>query len=121
MRRKVWYDRLKERKLRLINVVDKSAIISPQAKIGTGCFFGKFSVVNAGATVHNDCIINTRALVEHGCEVFSHVSCSVTIGQLQIGEWSTIGAGAVVTKNIDSGVTAAGVPARVISKNTMLG
>ena len=142
MRRKVWYDRLKERKLRLINVVDKSAIISPQAKIGTGCFFGKFSVVNAGATVHNDCIINTRALVEHGCEVFSHVnistnavingdvkvgegtfvgSCSVTIGQLQIGEWSTIGAGAVVTKNIDSGVTAAGVPARVISKNTMHG
>lgn len=142
MRRKIWFDRLKERNLRLINVVDKSAIISPQAKIGSGCFFGKFSVVNAGATVHSDCVINTRALVEHGCEVFSHVnistnavingdvkvgegtfvgSCSVTIGQLQIGEWSTVGAGAVVTHNVDSNVTVAGVPAKIINKGAMLG
>ena len=133
--RKVWYDRLKELGLRTINVVDKSAIISPQAKIGTGCFFGKLSVVNAGTTIHNDCIINTKALVEHGCEIFSHVnispnavvngdvkvgtgswvgSSSVTNGQLEIGEWSMIGSGAVVTKNVDSGVTVAGVPARVI-------
>ena len=33
-RRKVWYDRLKEKKLRLINVVDKSAIVSGRASIG---------------------------------------------------------------------------------------
>lgn len=141
-RRKIWYDRLTERKLHLINVVDKSAIISSQAKIGTGCFFGKFSVVNSGATIHNDCIINTRALVEHGCEVFSHVnistnavingdvkvgtgsflgSCSVTIGQLEIGEWSTVGAGAVVIRHVDDNVTVAGVPAKILNTNTMLG
>ena len=142
IRRKIWYDRLMNEKLRLINVVDKSAIISPQAKIGTGCFFGKFSVVNARATIHNDCIINTRALVEHGCNVCSHVnistnavingdvkvgegtfvgSSSVTIGQLQIGEWSTVGAGAVVTKSIGNNVTVAGVPAKLLNTDTMLG
>ena len=140
--RKRWYDRIIAEGLRLINVVDRSAIISPHAKIGTGCFFGKMSVVNSGAIVHSDCIINTRALVEHGCEVFRHVnistnavingdvkvgegsfvgSGSVTIGQLEIGKWSTVGAGAVVIKNVDSGVTVAGVPAREISRKVMLG
>lgn len=142
LKRKAWFDRLKEDNLRLINVVDRSAIISPQAKIGTGCFFGKLSVVNSGAVIHSDCIINTRALIEHGCEVMQHVnvstnavingdvkvgagsflgSCSITIGQLAIGEWSTVGAGAVVIRNVDSGITVAGVPAKEISRRTMLG
>ena len=33
---KRWFDRLRERKLRIINVVDKSAIVSPRAQIGDG-------------------------------------------------------------------------------------
>ena len=140
--RKAWYDRLKALNLRLINVVDKSAIISPQANIGTGCFFGKLSVVNAGSTVGSNTLVNTKAQIEHGCEIGSHVnvstnavingdvkvgegsfigSGSVTLGQLEIGEWSTVGAGAVVTKNVSSGVTVAGVPAKVINKETTFG
>lgn len=141
-RRKIWFDRLRERKLRLINVVDRTAIISPEAKIGTGCFFGKMSVVNAKAIIHSDCIINTKALVEHGCEVNRHAnlstnsvingdvvvgtgsfigSSSVTLGQITIGEWSTIGAGAVVTKSVGDGVTVAGVPAKLIKRGATLG
>lgn len=141
-RRKVWFDRLKERRLRIINVVDRSAIVSPKAVLGTGCFIGKFAVVNSKAFVGDDCIINTRALVEHGCIVSNHVnlstnavingdvqigegsfvgSCSVTIGQLTIGTWSTVGAGAVVIRNVEDRVTVAGVPAKVIKKGAMLG
>lgn len=140
--RKRWYDILVDKKLRIINVVDKSAIVSPKATLGTGCFIGKFAVVNSKAVVGDNCIINTRALVEHGCTVSDHVnlstnavingdvhigigsfvgSCSVTIGQLSIGEWSTVGAGAVVLKNVDNGVTVAGVPAKVIGEGAMLG
>lgn len=140
--RKRWYDTLKNRKLRLINVVDRSAIVSSKATLGTGCFIGKFAVVNSKAVVGNDCIINTRALVEHGCLVSDHVnlstntvingdvevgtgsfigSSSVTIGQLKIGEWSTVGAGAVVIEDVENGVTVAGVPAKVINKGAMLG
>lgn len=141
-RRKIWFERLRERKLRIINVVDRSAIVSPRATLGTGCFIGKFAVVNSKAEIEDDCIINTRALVEHGCRVSAHVnlstnavingdvvigegsfvgSCSVTIGQLSIGSWSTVGAGAVVTKNVGDNVTVAGVPAKVIKEGAMLG
>lgn len=141
-RRKIWYDRLVEKKLRIINVVDKTAIVSRRASIGTGCFIGKMAIVNSKASIGNNCIINTKALVEHGCILKDHVnmstnsvvngdvivgegsfvgSCSVTIGQKEIGSWSTIGAGAVVTKSVVSGVTVAGVPAKVIKEGAMLG
>ena len=141
-RRKIWYDRLVERGLRLINVVDHSAIISPEAKIGTGCFFGKMSIINSKSVIGNDCIINTKALVEHGCVVKDHSnistnsvlngdveigegsfigSGSITIGQKVIGKWSTVGAGAVVIRDVGDSVTVAGVPAKVIKQGAMLG
>lgn len=141
-RRKIWFDRLIKRSLRLINVVDKSAIVSGRATIGTGCFIGKMAIVNSKACVGNDCIVNTKSLIEHGCHVGDHVnistnsvingdvevgegsfvgSCSVTIGQKKIGCWSTVGAGAVVIDNVGDGVTVAGVPAKLIRKGAMLG
>ena len=141
-RRKIWYDRLVTRKLRLINVVDRSAIISPEARIGNGCFFGKMSVVNSRSVIGNDCIINTKSLVEHGCFVHDHANistnavingdvevgegtfvgtCSVIIGQKTVGRWSTVGAGAVVISDVESNVTVAGVPARMIKEGAMLG
>ena len=140
--RKRWFDRLRERKLRIINVVDKSAIVSPKAQIGDGCFVGKMAVINAGVTVGDNCIINTKSLVEHGCSVSDHVnlstnavlngdvkvgcgtfvgSGSITVGQCSIGEWSTVGAGAVVTKDIRDHVTVVGVPAKEMKKDGMPG
>lgn len=136
--RKIWYDKLQDRKLRLINVVDKSALISQRATIGNGCFIGKMAIVNSKAIVRNDCIVNSKALIEHGCYVSEHVnistntvingdvhvgvgsfigSGSVTKGQLTIGDWVTVGAGAVVVANIESNKIVAGVPAKIIRNN----
>lgn len=141
-KRKNWYEKLVKQNLRIINVVDKSAIVSRQATIGTGCFIGKMAIINSKATIGNNCIINTKALIEHGCKISNNCnistntvlngdvevgecsfigSSSVTLGQLSIGSYSTVGAGAVVIKNVDNNVTVAGVPARVINKGAMLG
>ncbi len=135
--RKRWFDILKQSKLELINVVDNSAIVSPNSQIAKmgGIFIGKQAIINSGSIIGHNCIINTGALVEHGCIVGNHVnistrailngdvsvgdgsfvgSSSVSIGQIKIGEWAIIGAGAVVIKNVNSYTMVAGVPARLI-------
>lgn len=135
--RKVWFDRIQKLKLRLVNVVDKSAIVSPHADVGNGCFIGKMAIVNSNAVVGDNCIVNTKALLEHGCHLDKHInistnsvlngdvyvgdgafvgSSSVIIGQLKIGAWSTVGAGAVVVKDVEEHTTVVGVPAKMIGR-----
>lgn len=86
--RKKWYDRLQSGGFRLINVIDRSAIVSSHAQVGNGCFIGKMAIVNSGAVVGNDCIINTKSLIEHGCYVGDHVNVStnaVLNGDVKVG------------------------------------
>lgn len=134
-KRKFWFDKLKERKLSLINVIDKSALVSHAATIGEGSFIGKLAILNHGSSVGDNCVINTRALIEHGCIINNHVnvstnatlngdvvceegcfvgSGSVINGQLTIGEWSLVGSGSVVIKNVQAHTTVVGVPAKEI-------
>lgn len=138
VKRKKWYDRLKENNLEIINIVDRSAIVSRMATIGKGCFIGKMAIVNSCAKIGDNVVINTKSLVEHGCTVGKHANISTNttingdvvvgegtvlysgvtvIGQRSVGDWSIVGAGAVVTKNIPSNVVAVGIPARVIKEN----
>lgn len=136
-KRKIWFDKLSELGADFASVWDPSAIVSPLAKVGKGCFIGKMAIVNAGVEIGDNVVVNTMALVEHGSGVKSHAnistkavlngdvligegtfvgSGSVVIGQLSVGSWSIVGAGAVVTKDVESGVTVAGVPARVVRR-----
>ena len=138
-KRKIWYDKLKERNLSLINVIDKSALVSAAATIGEGCFIGKLAILNHGSSIGDNCVINTRALVEHGCCIKNHVnistnatlngdvvcedgsfigSGSVINGQLSIGEWALVGSGAVVIKNVAEHTVVVGVPAKAIESNS---
>lgn len=137
-KRKKWFDRLEKNSLEIINVIDKSAIVSKMATIGKGCFVGKMAIVNSCATIGDNTVINTKSLVEHGCTVGKHANISTNttingdvkvgegtvlysgvtvIGQRSVGDWSIVGAGAVVTNNIPSNVVAVGVPAKVIKDN----
>ena len=130
--RKHYYDLLKGYGLRLASIVDSTAMISPRASIGEGCFIGKMAIINGCAAVKDNCIINTKALVEHGAFVHQHVnmstnstmngaviryegcflgSASVVIGQLSVGQWAVVGAGAIVIHNVEDFTTVAGVPA----------
>ena len=104
-----------------INVIDQSAILAKDVRLGKGIFIGKKAVINSGVNISDQTIINTGAIIEHNCFVgmFSHVSVgavicgSVTIGkdcfiganatiiqEVQIGKNAIIGAGSVVIENV---------------------
>ncbi len=114
-------------------------LIHPSAQIGVGATIGKGTVVmacaavNACASIGDHCIINTGAVVEHDnvLENYVHISPNAALGgTVFIGEEThigigatvinnvsvcancTVGAGAVVTKNIPESGTYIGVPAR---------
>ena len=133
--RKMWFEKIVNKGLNVINIIDKSAIVSTSAKIGIGNFIGKMAILNADVEIGDNNIINTKALVEHECKIGSHThlstnsvingnvvvedsvflgSSAVCNGQLRIGEGAIIGSGSVVVSDIPPMVTVVGVPARVI-------
>lgn len=135
--RELWFNRLLDLKLSVINVIDKTAIVSPSVSIGSGNFIGKLAIVNAGSVIGNNNVINTKALIEHECRVGNHThistnstingdvviedsvffgSSAVCIGQLRIGRASVIGAGSVVIKDVEPLTTVVGVPAKMIKR-----
>ena len=123
--------------------VNMPVIISPlghvsgRATLGEGTVVMHYAMVNADAKVGNNCIINSRALVEHdwiigdqtqistgaivngNVKVGSHCfigSGAVLVQGIEIADHTVIAAGAVVTKSILQPGTYAGVPARPINK-----
>ncbi|MEX0606019.1 MAG: acetyltransferase [Marinobacter sp.] len=121
----------------LVSIIHPAAIISPRSSIGAGSVVFANSVVNPCAVVGAGVIVNTGAVVEHDCVVgdFAHISPNavlaggVTLGQqawigacasvrqlLSVGRASVVGMGAVVTKDVEAGVTVVGNPARVSTR-----
>lgn len=118
----------------LVSLISPSAVISPHASIGTGTVVFANAVVNACALIGAGVIVNTGAVVEHDCVVgdFAHISpnavlaggatlgphawvgaCASVRQLVTVGRASMVGMGAVVTKNVEPGVTVVGNPARV--------
>lgn len=121
--------------LQQTSIVDKSASIAKNVKIGHSSFIAPRAIINPFVEIGLGCIINTGAIVEHECNVgnFSHIApgailCgNVSIGTesfvgagaivkpgVKIGNKSVIGAGAVVLKDISDKETWVGNPARKI-------
>lgn len=82
-------------------------IINGNSHIGKNCrimadvVIGSTNGINTAATIGNNVYIGAGAKI---------------IGQIRIGDDVCIGANAVVTKDIEAGVTIAGVPAKVVSR-----
>lgn len=123
---------------RLVNVIHPSAIVSPFATIGDGCFVSARSVIHVDAVVGDHVIINTAAIVEHDCVIAtgSHISPNVslaggvkvgycswvginaTVRQLvSIGDRAVVGAGGVVVNDVSHNIVVAGNPVRPLSKS----
>lgn len=121
----------------LVNAISPTAVISPSAKLGRGIAIMPNAVINAEAIIDDLAIINTGATIDHDCRIghAAHIApqCALAgnvavgdysflgvgskvIPDMRIGQHATIGAGGVVIRHINDGVTAVGVPARALDK-----
>ncbi|NSL52735.1 acetyltransferase [Calidifontibacillus erzurumensis] len=127
-------------KLNYRSIISNRAIISPLSKIGRGCIILPGTVVDPEAIINNHVIINKLATIAHDVTLhdFSQVSPGVNFGGfVDFGECSfiglgaailpnvkitnnvTIGAGAVVTKDINVPYSVyIGNPAKLLRKNS---
>lgn len=120
---------------RLVNAISPLAMISPSARLGNGVAIMAGATVNADSAIADLAIINTGATVDHDCRIGRAVHIApqcglagnVTVGdgsmlgigckvipEQTIGANVVLGAGSVVISSIPDGVTAVGVPARII-------
>jgi sugar O-acyltransferase (sialic acid O-acetyltransferase NeuD family) len=116
-------------------VVHPHASIDCHAEIGSGVLVLAGAVIQIHACIGDHAIVNNNATVEHDCRVKAgaHISSNAclaggsSIGTetligtgasvlpgIHIGGHAIVGAGAVVTRNLNDRVTAVGVPASVV-------
>lgn len=133
--RKKLLKKLLEYNFKILTLVHPSAIISPSTTLGIGTVVMPNVIINAKTIVGKACILNTGCIIEHEnlIEDFVHLSPSVslagnvTIGYLShlginsciiqglnVGYNCVIGAGSVVTKNINNLKKAYGNPCKEI-------
>jgi len=87
-------------------IIDPSAVIADDVRIGEGTFIGKYVVVNAGSCIGKMCIINTGSIVEHENQVgdFTHIAVgTVLCGNVKIGDHCLIGANSTVLQGLSIG------------------
>jgi len=114
------------------SIVHPRAVVDDSAKIGPGSVVMAGCVIQANASIGCHCIVNTSATIDHDTTVgdFCHLCpgvnlagnvrvdegvllgvASSAIPGVRIGDWSTIGAGSTVIRDIPEHSVAVGVPA----------
>ncbi len=90
----------------LPNLVAPTAHVSRHASIGAGTIVMHGAIVNAGSQVGENCIINTRALVEHDATVEDHCHIStgtILNGNVRVGAGSFIGSSCAIKDGVAVG------------------
>lgn len=118
-------------------LVHPAAVVSKYAQIGQGVIVHANSVVSPDVVIGDDSVISSNDMIAHGSRVEEHcfIASNVVLGAYvtmqdyafigsgatvisgkveTIGRNAIVGAGAVVTKTVASGVRVAGNPAREI-------
>jgi len=96
-----------QRGFRFANICHPSAAVSElDVVLGEGCQLLAGSVVGPGVRLAANVLINSRAVVEHDCEIASHshvATGAVLCGTCRVGEGVHIGAGACIIQGITIG------------------
>jgi len=87
--------------------IGRHVILNLATTIGHDTNIGDYSSFMPNTNISGEVIINKCVYVGTGAKV---------INQLEIGEYSIIGAGAVVAKSLPANCTAVGIPAKVIKQ-----
>ena len=118
-------------------LVHPSATIGSRSTLGSGTLVYPGVILDTDVTVGNHVILNKTCTIGHDaliCEFVTispgvniggavdvQIGCdlginSATVQGVNIGEWSILGAGAVVINNIAANTTAVGVPAKATTE-----
>jgi sugar O-acyltransferase (sialic acid O-acetyltransferase NeuD family) len=82
----------------LPTIISPRSYISKYAKIGLGSVVMHDVIINSNALIGDNCILNTKSLLEHGCKIgdHCHISTNAVInGNTIIGQGCFIGSGAI--------------------------
>ena len=102
------------------NYVQEGVILQAEVSLGDN------SSIHIGTLVGHESKIGNSVFIAHGCSISGSVEIgdgtflgthATVIPRLRIGKWATIGAGAVVTKDVPDHATVVGNPARVIKSS----
>ncbi len=131
------FEKAESSRLQIVSLVHPRSTISSSATIGKGTVVMPNVVVNAKVTIGDGVILNSSCVIEHECVIedyvhispnvalagnvkikkFTHVGIGTNIIQgIIINENCVIGAGSVVTKNIQNNKKAYGNPCREIEE-----
>jgi len=107
------------------NVIEYGNIITAGVILTTNIKIGKFNIINLACTIGHDVIIKDfcsfmpsvnisgEVIINNGVYIGTNATI---INQKKIGKWATIGAGAVIIKDVPDGVTVVGNPGRILDK-----
>lgn len=115
--------------LKLLIFLIYNSSVPYQAKIGKGSHFGYGGigvVVHKNSVIGKNCQIGSNVTIGGksghpqvpiiGDDVYLATGCKI-LGPIKIGNNVTVGANAVVVKNVPDNATVAGIPAKIIHMN----
>ena len=119
----------------IANAIHPTAVLAADVRLGLGVMICASAVVNTGTIIGDNVILNTGSSIDHHnrIDAHAHIAPGVHLGGnvhigmggfvgigatvipgRTVGDWSIVGAGAVVASDMPEWTTSVGVPARVI-------
>ena len=97
------FDYFKSKGFVFPSIISPLAYVAPDVDIGMGTIIMHGAIVNSGATIGENTIINTKALVEHDVRIGNH--CHISTGAIinggsEIDDLSVVGSGALVVNGV---------------------